>query len=69
MAIFPARYTLRRYLLYGLVCYVLALIAERFDHELYALTKAAVSGHTVKHLLAALAALWVLLMLRRRASV
>lgn len=45
--------------------YVLAKLAELFDHELLAAT-AAVSGHTLKHLLATLAALLIVGVLRRR---
>ena len=37
----------------SLVLYVFAKIAETFDAGIYALTAHAVSGHTLKHLLAA----------------
>ena len=68
IAAFPGRYTLRLYLLYGVGLYALAKVAELFDHEIYAATAGAISGHSVKHLLAALAVLCVLQMLRRRQS-
>lgn len=45
--------------------YVLAKLAELYDHELLAAT-AAVSGHTLKHLLATLAALLIVGALLRR---
>lgn len=66
---FPARYTQRHYLLWGLGFYALAKVAEYYDKETYALTSLFVSGHSVKHLLAAMAPLFVYLMLRRRKPV
>jgi hypothetical protein len=66
LALFPGRYTHRRYLLYGAACYALAKIAEHYDRETYALTSLLISGHTLKHLLAAGGPLCVYLMLRRR---
>lgn len=68
VAAFPARYPLRHYLLYGVVLYALAKVAEWLDHEIYAATASAISGHSAKHLLAALGVLCVLLMLRKRQS-
>ncbi len=69
LGLFPGRYTHRSYLLYGLLFYALAKVAEYYDKETYALTSLFVSGHSVKHLLAAMAPLYLLLMLRRRSSV
>lgn len=66
LGMFPGRYTHRSYLLYGLLFYALAKVAEYYDNETYALTSLFVSGHSVKHLLAAMAPLFLLLMLRRR---
>jgi hypothetical protein len=66
LALFPARYTHRHYLLYGFGLYALAKLAELADREIFDLTAYAVSGHTVKHLLAAGAIFAVLVMLRRR---
>ena len=66
LALFPGRYTHRWYMLFGLGFYGLAKIAEFYDKETYALTSLIVSGHSVKHLLAAMAPLCLLLMLRRR---
>lgn len=43
----------RLYMLGALAFYVLAKLAELRDHEIYAWTGAAVSGHVLKHLLAA----------------
>ena len=69
VALFPGRYTHRRYLLYGLACYVLAKAAEFLDRATFEATAAAVSGHTLKHLLAALGLFLVYLMLRRRRQI
>lgn len=66
LAVFPARYTHRRYLLYGLACYALAKVAEHYDYGFYALTSSILSGHSLKHMVAAGAALFIHLMLRRR---
>jgi hypothetical protein len=66
IALFPGRYTRRRLLVYGLVCYLLAKVAEFFDREIFALTANTLSGHSLKHLLAALGLLFVYLMLRWR---
>ena len=64
---FPGRYTHRAYLLHGLALYALAKISEAYDGEIYSLTGGSLSGHTLKHLLAAGAVLMVYLMLLRRA--
>jgi hypothetical protein len=69
LLLFPARYTHRRYLGYGLGLYVLAKLAEHADRGIFELTRHVVSGHTLKHLLAAGAIVCVLLMLRRRSPV
>jgi len=49
-----------RDLLLGFGAYGLAKAAEHFDRALYALTAEGVSGHTLKHLLAAVGAFFVL---------
>lgn len=69
LGMFSGRYTHRSYLLYGLLFYALAKVAEYYDRETYALTSLFVSGHSVKHLLAAMAPLYLFLMLRRRSQV
>ncbi len=46
--------------------YLLALAAQNQDHAIHALTAGWLSGHTLKHLLAATAMYWILRMLRRR---
>lgn len=69
LAAYAGRYTHRSYLLYGLAFYLLAKLAELHDRELLALTAQAISGHSLKHLLAAFGPLFVLLMLMRRKAV
>lgn len=69
LAMFPGRHTHRHYLLYGLAFYALAKVAEFYDRDAYALTSEWISGHSVKHLLAAVSPLMLLLMLRRRGTV
>jgi hypothetical protein len=66
LGLFPGRYTHRGYLLYGLMFYALAKAAEYYDRETFGLTSQFISGHSVKHLLAAMAPLFLYLMLRRR---
>lgn len=46
--------------------YLLALVAQNLDRPIHALTGGWVSGHTLKHLLGALAVYWILRMLRLR---
>lgn len=66
LAVFPPRYSHRAYFVYGLVCYILAKVAEFLDWQILAATSGAISGHSLKHLLAALAPLFIYLMLRVR---
>ena len=69
LAMFPARYTHRRFILYGIGLYALAKAAEIEDMNIFKLTAHVVSGHTLKHLLAAGGIFALLVMLRRRAPV
>jgi hypothetical protein len=66
VALFPSRYTRGRDLLGGLALYGLAKAAEHFDRAIFAATGERLSGHTLKHLLAAAAILWLLRMLELR---
>ena len=66
LGMFPGRYTHRGYLLHGLVFYAFAKAAEYYDRETFGLTSQFISGHSVKHLLAAMAPLFLWLMLRQR---
>lgn len=68
IAAFPGRYDRRIWLLWGVGFYVLAKIAELLDFRIYEATAAVISGHSLKHLIAALAVLCVLRMLQTRQS-
>jgi len=46
--------------------YLLAIVAQNHDHTIHAFTAGWLSGHTLKHLLAATAIYWIVRMLRRR---
>jgi uncharacterized membrane protein YfcA len=63
--LFPPRYTRAGDVLVVLALYAAALAAEWLDRPIFALT-GTLSGHTLKHVLAALAVYWALRMLRRR---
>jgi len=67
LLLLPPRYSHRIYLLYGVGLYALAKIAEIYDRELFLLTGEILSGHSAKHVLAAIGAWYAYLMLRRRA--
>jgi hypothetical protein len=65
-ALFPSRYTRGADVLIAVAIYAVAKLAEVLDAQIYALGHL-VSGHTLKHLLAALAVWWLLRMLLLRA--
>ena len=52
IALFPARYSHRAWLLVGLVCYGAAKLAEFADAAVFELSAGLLGGHTLKHLLA-----------------
>jgi len=66
IAAYPGRFTHRHYLLYGVGCYGLALGAQYLDYGIYNATGTAISGHSLKHLVAAAAPFCIYLMLKRR---
>ncbi len=53
-----------RFIGYVIGVYVLAKIAEIFDPEIFALLGGAISGHSIKHLLAALGPIAIIAMMR-----
>lgn len=65
LRLYPPRYGSDRDILMVPCLYLLALLGEVLDRQIAALT-GLVSGHTLKHLLAAAAVGWVVLVLRRR---
>lgn len=62
----PSPYTRQGDLAIILVLFVLARVFEWFDHPLFALTHGLISGHTLKHLVAAVACAWVIHMIAKR---
>lgn len=66
MLLFKPRYSHQWLLLVTLGCYLLAKYTESHDAALFALSQQTLSGHSLKHLLAALSCLAVLLMLGKR---
>ena len=64
-AVFPSRYTRGGDTVQIIAIYALAKLAEVLDARIYALGEI-ISGHTLKHLLAAFAGYWLLRMLRLR---
>jgi hypothetical protein len=67
LVLFPPRYTRSWCLVLALIMYAAAKLAEAFDSEIYTVTRA-VSGHTLKHLTAAAAGIFVILMLKGRTT-
>jgi hypothetical protein len=65
LALFPARYSRSDDLVWVAVLYALAKVAEALDARILAASRL-VSGHTLKHLLAAFAVYWILRMLVKR---
>ncbi|MDP2794003.1 MAG: alkaline phytoceramidase [Sulfurisoma sp.] len=66
LGLFPPRYSGGRDILAVVGLYLLALLFDLADRPVFALTGGLVSGHTLKHVVAALAALMVARNLRRR---
>ncbi len=66
LALFPPRYTRGADFIASLAIYGVAKVFEAADRPIFALGHV-ISGHTVKHLVAAFSAYWILRMLRLRA--
>jgi hypothetical protein len=64
----PSRYTHGAVMYWVVGLYGIAKIVESLDWEIYALG-GVISGHTLKHLFAALAIYWILRMLQKRSPV
>ena len=57
-----------KYLIYAFVFYTLSKLAEHFDKQIYELMGQIVSGHTIKHLLAAITTFFFYILLKRRVT-
>ncbi|BDY04899.1 hypothetical protein [Ferrimonas sp. YFM] len=68
VALFPSGHSHQWLLLAALGCYLAAKVTELYDLEIFRVTAGGISGHTLKHLLAALGGYFILLMLRLRRS-
>jgi hypothetical protein len=69
LVLFPPRYTRGADLVIAVLWYLAAKGCELWDGEIYHLLANVVSGHTIKHLLSAVGAFWVLRMLWLRSAV
>lgn len=66
MALFPRKYSHQWLLLAALLVYLLAKAAEVYDRAVFVFGQSLLSGHALKHLLAALSCFAVLMMLKKR---
>jgi hypothetical protein len=64
--LYPPRYSGDRDILMVIGLYGVALLCDVSDRPIFTLTSGLVSGHTLKHLMAALAAYWLVHRLQRR---
>lgn len=62
----PPRYSGLQYVGYTLGWYILAKLLEHFDDAIFELTSGAVSGHTLKHVAAAMGVYTLLLYIKKR---
>jgi hypothetical protein len=68
MLLFPPKYTRRSDIFVAVGAYALAKVFELLDGAIFNWGRL-VSGHTLKHLTAALAVYWILRMLKKRVAV
>jgi hypothetical protein len=68
IVLFPPKYTHSDLLLVAFIFYVAAKLFEVYDVQIYALGEF-VSGHSLKHVTAALSCFWILLMLIKRRAI
>lgn len=66
---YQARYSHRQYLIHGLLFYILAKVFEFADRFIFEQSGHLLSGHTIKHLLAAVATFYIYLMLKERHAI
>lgn len=66
---FPSRYTHGNGVFQVIAWYAAAKVAEMLDEKIFIWTDGLISGHTLKHLIAAFAAYWIVRVLRRRVLV
>ena len=66
--LYPPRYSGERDILAVIGLYLLALLFDLTDRPVFGLSGGLISGHTLKHAVAALAAVWVMRYLQRRSA-
>ena len=66
MMLYPAKYSHQWLFLAGAIWYGLAKLAELGDKVVFAATQGIISGHTIKHLFAAVGCVSILLALKKR---
>ncbi len=66
LALFPSRYTRGADFIVSLGIYALAKVFEAADRPIYSALSGIVSGHTLKHIAAAISTYWILRMLKLR---
>jgi len=66
MLLFPSHYTRGRDLLTVAGLYVVAKLLETFDRQVFSALRGTLSGHTLKHLAAAMAGYWIVRMVQQR---
>ena len=66
LIVFKGKYTRQSNLIFALIFYLLAKFAEEYDKEIFSFSYEKFSGHSLKHILAALGAFTIYLMLKRR---
>lgn len=66
LVMFQSRYKNKLYLVGALIFYLAAKISELNDHQLFMLLGQTLSGHTIKHILAAFAPVCIGFMLKKR---
>ncbi|WP_319547524.1 hypothetical protein [Desulfogranum marinum] len=69
ITLFQKKYSHQWLLLAALGWYILAKVAEFYDIPLFRMTQGFISGHSLKHLLAAVSCYSILLMLQKRKNV
>ncbi|MDE2388314.1 MAG: ceramidase domain-containing protein [Betaproteobacteria bacterium] len=65
---FPSRYSHGNGVFQVIAWYAVAKAAEMLDERIFTWTAGLISGHTLKHLIAAFAAYWIVWILRKRMS-
>jgi hypothetical protein len=69
VGLFPPRYTGMRYLVVAFCFFVAAKLFEMFDRLVFSSSRDTVSGHSLKHVTAAVSCYWILKMLQVRRTI